>query len=141
MGGPRASGWRWAAIALGGGLGATLRWAVLATVEPAGDLPWPVLALNVVGSFLLGVLLAEEARRGPRARVLLHDAGAIGFCGGLTTFSTFALDITTQLRDDAVGAAALYTMLSVVLALGALVAGAALRHRVTALAAPLEEKP
>lgn len=141
MRGPGASAWRWVAIALGGALGATVRWAALAVAEPSGVLPWPVLALNAVGSFLLGVLLAEEASRGPRARVLLHDAGAIGFCGGLTTFSTFALDVTTQLRDGAVGAAALYTMLSVGLALGALVAGAALRHRVAALAEPLEEEP
>src|SRR5690606_36169357 len=61
------------AVAAGGALGATVRWGVVGAVE-AGLFPWPVLALNVVGSALLGVLLAEEWRH-PRARLLLHDLG------------------------------------------------------------------
>ena len=77
------------AVAVGGAAGAGLRWAVLTSVEP-GRFPWPVLVINVMGSILLGVLLADESIH-PRRRLLLHDGGAIGFCGGLTTFSTFAV--------------------------------------------------
>ena len=82
---------RTAAIVLGGALGATSRWFV---VQAAGHqrFPWPVLVVNVVGSLVLGVLLAEEPGH-PRARVALHDLGAIGFCGGLSTFSTFAVEV------------------------------------------------
>ena len=60
---------------------------------PVGTgLPWTVFLLNCGGSFVLGVLLAEEWAH-PRARLLLHDAGGIGFCGGLTTFSTYAVEV------------------------------------------------
>nr|MDQ3355012.1 hypothetical protein [Actinomycetota bacterium] len=61
LGGVRGS-WdrrRVTAIAVGGAAGATLRWALVTSVE-SGRFPWPVFALNVVGSVLLGVLLAVE---------------------------------------------------------------------------------
>ena len=86
--------WTWdraVAIAAGGALGASCRWFL---VEASGNhrFPWPLLLVNVLGSLVLGALLAEESEH-PRARVALHDLGAIGFCGGLTTFSTFAVEI------------------------------------------------
>lgn len=128
-----------AAVAAGGALGAGARWALLRFIEPPA-FPWPVLAINVAGSFLLGVLLAEEART-PRVHVALHDLGAIGFCGGLTTFSTFAVD-TVELIERGDGArAAGYALASVVLAVAALLAGAALLRRLRAAVAPVEEEP
>ena len=130
---------RAAAIAAGGGGGAALRWAVVTTVA-AGRFPWPVLAVNVAGSFLLGVLLAEEWDH-PKARLLLHDAGAIGFCGGLTTFSTFAVEVVDLVRDGHAATGALYTLASVAGAIAAVVAGAAALRHVRALALPLEERP
>src|SRR5688500_12661493 len=78
---------RAAATASGGALGASCRWFVV-HAAPDVAFPWPVLLVNIIGSLVLGVLLAEEPSH-PRARVALHDLGAIGFCGGLTTFSTF----------------------------------------------------
>lgn len=134
--------WTWdraGAIAVGGALGASCRWFV---VEVAGDrrFPWPVLVVNVVGSLLLGVLLAEEPEH-PRARVALHDLGAIGFCGGLTTFSTFAVEIV-RLIDRGDGAfAALYGIASVAGTIVAVLTGAALLRRVRAIELPLEEAP
>jgi CrcB protein len=130
---------RIAAVAVGGSAGGALRWAVLASVE-SGRFPWPVLAVNVAGSFLLGVLLAEEWAH-PRARVLLHDAGAIGFCGGLTTFSTFAVEVVDLARDDRTSLGIAYACFSVLGALAAVLAGAAALHRVRALRIPLEEEP
>jgi len=56
-------GWRGkrvVAITGGGIAGAALRWAVVATGPAAGQFPWRVLAVNVAGSLLLGVILAEE---------------------------------------------------------------------------------
>lgn len=78
----------WLAVFLGGGLGSVLRWAL--ALGWKGSFPWPTLAANLLGSLLLGLILSplwgrlgwpEEAQR----------FWAVGFCGGLTTFSTFAL--------------------------------------------------
>ncbi len=135
-------GWdrqRAAAVALGAVVGATLRWAVFTSVD-SGRFPWPVLAVNVAGSLILGVLAAEEWTH-PRARLLLHDAGGIGFCGSLTTFSTFSVEVVRLARDGDVPTAVAYTVVSVVTTLGAILLGAAARQRVRAIALPLEEQP
>ena len=134
--------WTWdrgVAIAAGGAVGAGCRWFV---VEASGNhrFPWPLLLVNVLGSLVLGVLLAEESEH-PRARVALHDLGAIGFCGGLTTFSTFAVEIV-ELIDRGDGAfAALYGIASVAGTIIAVLTGAALLRRVRAIELPLEEAP
>lgn len=136
---PDANARRRAAIAAGGVAGAALRWFALTGVGSSDGLPWAVLALNVAGSFLLGVLLAEEPAH-PQARLALHDAGAIGFCGGLTTFSTFSLEVVLLARDGASADAVAYVVLSVALAIGGILAGAALRRRVGATMRPVEEE-
>lgn len=135
-------GWdrrRAAAIALGGAAGAGARWAVVSSVDP-GRFPWPVFLINVLGSLLLGVLLAGEFSR-PSARVLMHDAGAIGFCGGLTTFSTFAVEVVELLRRGEVLIGTAYAAGSVAAAMVAVAAGAGALRRVRALTLPLEEAP
>jgi CrcB protein len=96
-----------------------------------------VLLVNCGGSFLLGTLLAEEWGH-PRARLLLHDAGGIGFCGGLTTFSTYAVEVVDLLDRHRVALAVTYTLASVAGALAAVVAGAASLRRVRALITPVE---
>lgn len=127
------------AIAAGGALGAGVRWSVLAAGGPAPGFPWPVLVVNLVGCGLLGMVLAEEWRH-PRARLLLHDFGGIGFCGGLTTFSTFALELARFLDDGSWGLAGGYAAASLVGGIAAAVAGAAALRRVRALTLPLEEQ-
>ena len=127
------------AVAAGGALGAALRWGVLTTID-APDFPWPVLLVNAAGSILLGVLLAEEWSR-PRARLLLHDFGGIGLCGGLTTFSTFSLEVVDLVRDGEPSTAVLYAGASVVSALIGVVLGAAALRQLRALTLPLEEEP
>lgn len=127
------------AVVVGGVAGAGLRWAVLATVRP-GEFPWPVLVINIAGSVLLGVLLAAEPAR-PTMRTLLHDAGGIGFCGGLTTFSTFALEIVNLVRAGDTALAAIYTAMSVVGAVAGVIVGAAALRQARAITLPLEEEP
>lgn len=127
------------AIAGGGAAGAGLRWAVVTSVDP-GRFPWPVFVLNVVGSVLLGALLAEEHRR-PSARLLLHDAGAIGFCGGLTTFSTFSVEVVGLLRDGHALMGTAYAGGSVAAAIAGVLAGAAALRQVRAVTLPVEEAP
>ncbi|NPD03988.1 CrcB family protein [Nocardioides sp. zg-1308] len=75
-----------ALVAAGGGAGALLRLAV-DTVAPDTLVPWPTLAINVVGAFVLGVLPAlAVVRRSPRVAVTLGP----GFLGGFTTVSAWA---------------------------------------------------
>jgi CrcB protein len=86
------------------------------------------------------MLLAEEVAH-PSARLVLHDAGAIGFCGGLTTFSTFAVEVVDLTRAGDGTTAAVYAVTSVVAAVAGVLAGAAALRRVRAVARPLEEQP
>jgi fluoride exporter len=83
-------------VCLGGAVGSGLRYCTELLFERLGArwaavFPWATLAVNVVGCLLAGLLVGwlsrEGARFGPEARALL----VVGFCGGLTTFSTFAL--------------------------------------------------
>lgn len=128
------------AIASGGAAGATTRWALLAAIPHAGPFPWNVLIVNVAGSLILGALLAEEWGH-PRLRLLLHDAGAIGFCGGLTTFSTYAVGVVDLLDRHRLATAVAYTFASVLTTLVAVIAGAgALRHW-RAAGRPVDEAP
>lgn len=127
------------AVAVGGATGAGVRWAVLTSVEPS-RFPWPVLVINVAGSLLLGVLLAEESIH-PRRRLLLHDGGAIGFCGGLTTFSTFAVEVVNLTRAGDEALAALYAAVSLVATVAGVLCGAAGLRRLRAASLPVEEAP
>lgn len=126
-------------IAVGGAAGAATRWAVVTSVSVSGEMPWPVLAINVMGSVLLGVVLAAEWSH-PRGHLLLHDGAAIGFCGGLTTFSTFSLEIVNLVRDGHVAIAVTYGVMSISLSIAGVVAGAHAMHRGRAAVLPVEEE-
>lgn len=132
LGAPRLWG-----VALGGAAGASVRWALITQVG-TGMFPWPLFAINVLGSVLLGVLLAAEEPMSER-RWWLHDVGAIGFCGGLTTFSTYAVEVVLLARDGRVLLAALYGSASVVAAIAGIALGARAVGRWRALRLPLEE--
>lgn len=115
------------AVAAGGAAGAGLRWALLTTAGP-GRFPWPVLLVNVIGSFLLGALVVQADRMGAGGARLL-DAGATGFCGGLTTFSTFAVEVVDLGRTGDRPLAAAYAGASLVGTVAAVAAGAAVLRR------------
>jgi CrcB protein len=79
----------------------------------APGLPVSTVVVNVLGSALLG-LVAGLAARGAVPPLALAGLGA-GVAGGLTTFSTFALDVVTLARTRGAGAATAYVTVSVVL--------------------------
>ncbi|MFF4583051.1 fluoride efflux transporter FluC [Streptomyces sp. NPDC001389] len=117
-----------AAVAVGGALGATARYA-LALLWPAGSegFPWATFWTNVVGCALIGVLMAlisEEGRRSPHP--LLRPFAGAGVLGGFTTFSTYAVDFSRLLDAGRAGLALVYAGVTVVGALGGVWAAASL---------------
>lgn len=119
-----------AAIFVGGGLGATARYGLgLATARlwPDSHLPWGTLAANVIGCALLGLLAALfQTLDWPRPVKLGLTTGVLG---GLTTFSTFAVETLMLFEAGRTGAAALNLGLNLVVGFAAALAGAWLGAR------------
>ena len=112
------------AVAIGGAIGSVARYGVgIGSTKLFGlAFPWGTLIINIVGSFLIGAFAESFALRwdAPQAvRVFL----TIGICGGFTTFSTFSLDAYLLMERGELWPAAAYMAGSVVLSIGALVAG------------------
>ena len=110
--------------ALGGALGALARWGV-ATALPRspGSWPWATLTVNLLGCFLMGVLIAVLAARKPAGtwpRPLL----GVGVLGGFTTYSAFAVEVVQAVERDAAFLAAGYVVASTAGGLLAVVVGA-----------------
>ena len=108
----------------GGAIGAGLRHLVnIGAVRLLGyGFPWGTVIVNIVGSFLIGLLIEALALRfsgSPEVRTFL----ATGLLGGLTTFSAFSLDFAVLMQRGDNAAAALYLIGSVSLAILALFAG------------------
>lgn len=131
---------RVSAIGTGGAIGATCRWAAVEALPDSGPFPWATLLVNIAGSLLLGALLAQEWSH-RNARLVFHDAGAIGFCGGLTTFSSFAVETVHLVRSEHVAIAAEYAVASTVVTVVGVVAGAASVRRWRDAGRPVEGTP
>lgn len=87
-------------VFLGGGLGSVLRYQVsrLLNNTVITSIPYGTLAVNILGSLILGFLLGLSFRYStwPTSFTLFF---AVGFCGGFTTFSTFAYENQVFLRS------------------------------------------
>jgi CrcB protein len=102
------------AIALGGAMGAPVRYGVAQLIHVSPDtFPWATFWTNVSGSFALGVVLAVLLERYPPS----HYARAFiatGFLGAYTTYSTFAVETDLLVKDGHAGIALAYVVASVV---------------------------
>jgi len=103
------------AIAAGGAIGAVLRYLIAVRVYSflGIDLPYGTLTVNLLGTFLLGIVLGLVEHRGalgPELRSFL----TIGLLGGMTTFSTFTYESWEFARDGEPVRAALNVLLSLV---------------------------
>lgn len=104
-----------ALVILAGVAGALIRYLVVRTLHA----PWAVLAVNVVGSFIGGVLVGATTGD---VRLILFT----GLCGGLTTFSTFSLESIQLALAGKMRVVALSVLLNLALGIAAAAAGYAL---------------
>ncbi len=110
-----------AVISIGGALGALSRYGVnVGSVQLFGHgLPWGTLIVNVVGSFLMGIVIAKFSQMDGVSQDLRYLI-LTGFLGAFTTFSTFSLDFVTLWQRGEMMQAMCYMLLSVVLSILAL---------------------
>jgi len=113
-----------AAVAVGGAIGATLRWSIGSWIagRTGAGFPWHTMFINVVGAFLLGVLMALSLEKGVMSGDWRLFLGT-GVLGGFTTFSTLSYE-SIALVQDGLWAAGLANMFgSAILGLAAAVLG------------------
>lgn len=118
-------------VALGGALGASGRYLTNVGLARAfgSGLPYGTFAVNVVGSFAMGVIVVVLERKGLNAWAPFLMTGVLG---GFTTFSAFSLDTLTLIERGQMATAWLYAGLSVALSLAAIAAGVLLTRTVIA---------
>ena len=112
---------------LGGFIGTCLRFLTgkLAHVITVSAVPWGTFAVNIIGSFVIGIFfgLAEKTHViSPSMNVFLIT----GFCGGFTTFSTFSSDVVRMLKSGDYTAAGLCVALNFAVCVCCILLGTAL---------------
>lgn len=121
------------AIAVGGAIGAVGRHYAAGQVMKlsGGGFPWGTVAVNVLGSFLMGALVEVMALKWSISQELRAFL-TVGILGAFTTFSTFSLDVALLTERGAHLGAMGYVLVSVLASIGALFAGLfLLRHLLT----------
>ncbi|MEU8104067.1 fluoride efflux transporter CrcB [Nonomuraea muscovyensis] len=120
----------WLLVLLGGATGALLRYLTDRAVQARHDtvFPWGTFTVNVVGSLILGALAgaALSGAMGPGAQLLLGT----GFCGALTTYSTFSYETLRLAGSGAAFLAATNVIASVIAGLGAVFVGITLAQAI-----------
>ena len=111
-------------IAAGGALGAVSRYLI--NVSPlqhaSARFPYPTFAINIIGSFLIGlclILFTDRIDIGDNLRFGIM----VGFVGAFTTFSTFELEIWGLVKENNYATALIYVLMSVGVGFAALLAG------------------
>ena len=97
-----------ALVAAGGAIGSVARYGAYLVLVNASGFPWGTLAVNYIGSFVIGIIAAANPSQD--ARLLLMT----GVCGGFTTFSAFSLDTVSMMREGQVSRALAYVAASLV---------------------------
>ncbi len=105
-------------VALGAGLGGGLRYWISNYVSKILPIffPYGTLVVNILGSIILGILIFGFDERGNLSNYLKLFIG-VGFCGGLTTFSTFSFETFSLLKNTEFLLAGMNILLNIVLTL------------------------
>ncbi|PHM70686.1 fluoride ion transporter CrcB [Xenorhabdus kozodoii] len=102
------------AVFIGGGLGSVLRWLIsLRLNSPSSPIAVGTLAANCIGAFIIGLGLAyfnKATHLDPVWKLMLTT----GFCGGLTTFSTFSVEVVYLLQAGKIGWALASLLMNVI---------------------------
>lgn len=116
--------WTVLLVGVGAAVGAPLRYLADAAARKrfAAAFPWGTFAVNVAGSFVLGAVAAGAGAAGPAVQA----AVGTGFCGALTTYSTFGYELVALTGRGERRTALAYALASVVLGVAAAAAGFAL---------------
>ncbi len=106
------------AIFLGGGIGAVSRFLISLNLTKIYNINLPIATflVNIIGSFAIGflyILFMGKTDLTPALKLAL----TVGFCGGLTTFSTFSLELFEMISHQQFMQAAIYALLSVLVCL------------------------
>ena len=110
-------------VFVGGGFGSVLRFVISKWLNSSETgIPYGTFAANIIGSLLIGIILGLAAKNETlsQSQTLLL---ATGFCGGFTTFSTFAYENHVFLKSGDFTTFALYTIASFVIGFLAVFAG------------------
>ena len=97
-------------VFIGGGFGSVMRYIIgkyLNSTETG--IPWGTFAANIIGSFIIGIVLGLALKHNTLSNNTVLFI-AVGFCGGFTTFSTFAYENHIFLKTGDFTSFALYTI-------------------------------
>ncbi len=110
-------------VAVGGVVGALLRWFILDLTGDTDLRSFVLLAINVVGAGIIGWLAGrgyepDQHGEAHQASETVWPLAAIGFCGGFTSFASFTLDVAERLEAGEISNAATLTVLTLALTTG-----------------------
>lgn len=117
-------------VIAGAAIGAPLRYLSDRAIQARHDtvFPWGTFSVNVFGSLILGIVTGAVTAGGASPQVQL--AVGTGFCGALTTYSTFSYETMSLLEDDARLFAAANVVASIVAGLGSAFLGVAISQAI-----------
>ena len=109
-------------VFLGGGFGSVIRYLVSKALNPERGFYWGTFTANMLGCLIIGFVLGWALKQDTvNHNVILLVA--VGFCGGFTTFSSFALEGQQLLKDGSYTLLLAYTLTSLVLGILAVFGG------------------